>query len=120
MKKCEICGHDEKDHYDGIEDGQHHLYCNKCKGSKMCFQRLKMSTKSSRYYNEELDLHVYFDHADNKYHLRIGKKSIVVTEGIGEAFRIYDDIINKRICPQCLCPFDEERYVFTGKLEEKT
>jgi hypothetical protein len=78
-----------------------------------------MSTKSSRYYNEELDLHVYFDHADNKYHLRIGTKSIVVTEGIGEAFRIFDDIIEKRICPQCLCPLEEERFIFTGKLEEK-
>ena len=76
-----------------------------------------MSTKSTRYYNKELDLHVYFDHADNKYHLQIGKKKIVVTEGVGEAFRQYDDIVNHRICPNCKIYFDEERYIFSDKLE---
>lgn len=74
-----------------------------------------MSTKSSLYYNEELDLHVYFDHADNKYHLRIGKKSIVITEGVGEAFQIFDDIVEKRICPQCLCELEDERFIFYRK-----
>lgn len=61
-----------------------------------------MSTKSTCYYNEELDLHVYFDHADNKHYLSIDKKKIIVTEGIGEAFKIFDGIKNKKICPQCL------------------
>jgi hypothetical protein len=73
--------------------------------------------KSTRYYNEELDLHVYFDHKDNKYHLQIGDKKIIITEALGTSFEVFGNIVKKKICPKCLQELNEED--FTGKLEKK-
>jgi len=75
-----------------------------------------MSTKSSKYYNEELGIHVYYDHRDSKYHMDIGKKSIIIIEGIGEAFQQFSDIKDMKICPHCLCELNWEDFM-DGKKE---
>jgi len=77
-----------------------------------------MSTKSSCYYNEDLDFHVYFDHRDNKHYLEIGDKKLVVTEKIGEAFREFSNIKDMKICPHCLKELDWEAFLYTEEKKE--
>ena len=45
-----------------------------------------MSTKSSLFYCNKTDFHVYFEHADNEYHLSCNDADLIINEEIAIAF----------------------------------
>lgn len=65
-----------------------------------------MSTKSSSFYDDKTDIHVYHELLDGKYYLTCNDAILEVNEKIAKEFEKLDIAYSGRVCPNCGCELE--------------